>query len=186
MKFALALAATLAAGAINAGEMQQVDVLRDGPRYVVNMKALLVIDQERAWAVLTDYPQLERINPNIRETELLEQFEDGALLRTAVEFCVLWICKTIIQQQRMTILDTGPDYAWLQAVVDPELSDLAYGQGDWILTAAGAEQTELAFRAEIEPDFWVPPLIGPWLIKRALVREGEATVAGLERAANEP
>jgi hypothetical protein len=27
------------------------------------------------------------------------------------------------------------------------------------------------FRAELEPDFFLPPLIGPWLIRREMVNQ---------------
>ena len=43
----------------------------------------------------------------------------------------------------------------------------------------------MRFRSEIEPAFWVPPLIGPWLIQRALQAETLKSVANLERLAED-
>jgi hypothetical protein len=38
----------------------------------------------------------------------------------------------------------------------------------------------------VEPDFWIPPLIGPWLIKRKLLSETLETVDNLEQLAKNP
>ena len=40
--------------------------------------------------------------------------------------------------------------------------------------------TELQFTETFEPDFWVPPVIGPWLIQRKLVSEVAETVMYIE------
>src|SRR3546814_6184254 len=58
----------------------------------------------------------------------------------------------------------------LDALVIPALSNLRYGKAHWQLERCDA-QTCLNFSAELEPDFWVPPLLGPWLIKRTMRRE---------------
>jgi hypothetical protein len=39
-------------------------------------------------------------------------------------------------------------------------------------------------RSAVEPDFWIPPFIGPWLIERKLRSETLETVRNLERLAN--
>ena len=43
--------------------------------------------------------------------------------------------------------------------------------------------TRMRFSSEIEPSFWVPPLIGPWLIRHALYAEALRSVINLERLA---
>ena len=35
----------------------------------------------------------------------------------------------------------------------------------------------------MEPDFWVPPLIGPWVIKRTMREQAITTSEGIERLA---
>ena len=39
----------------------------------------------------------------------------------------------------------------------------------------------MAFRAEIEPAFWVPPVIGPYLIARELRAQARTTAEAIER-----
>ncbi len=44
---------------------------------------------------------------------------------------------------------------------------------------------EYAYRLTMEPDFWVPPLIGPWVLKQRLMRGGTGAVNRIERLARE-
>ncbi|NJO12629.1 MAG: hypothetical protein HC872_03270 [Gammaproteobacteria bacterium] len=72
----------------------------------------------------------------------------------------------------------------LIATALPEQSDVKYGltRSYWTASAGG---TEVQYRLEIEPDFWVPPIIGPPLMIRTL-REGTLSLfQNVERAANE-
>jgi hypothetical protein len=38
----------------------------------------------------------------------------------------------------------------------------------------------------MEPDFWVPPVVGPWFLKRTLMRGGTRAINRIERIANAP
>ena len=46
------------------------------------------------------------------------------------------------------------------------------------------EGSRLIFFAALTPDFWVPPLIGPYIIKKKMREEAVETVLGLERLAS--
>ncbi|MEA2079826.1 MAG: hypothetical protein U9P00_08215, partial [Pseudomonadota bacterium] len=48
-----------------------------------------------------------------------------------------------------------------------------------------AAGTRILMRSELAPDFWIPPLLGPWLIKRELRAEALQTMHNLERVAAE-
>jgi hypothetical protein len=43
----------------------------------------------------------------------------------------------------------------------------------------------MIYRLEMEPDFFVPPLIGPWYLQRTLSRGGVRAVMRIERLARE-
>ena len=58
----------------------------------------------------------------------------------------------------------------IEAVTVPALSDFRRGIYRWQLRGENAA-TRMRFTAVLEPDFWVPPLIGPWMIKRKLLEE---------------
>lgn len=177
---ALSAAALLGgATAASAAQIESLEVTQDGARYRTDMRVLLEVPAAAAFAALTDYAQLARINPRVQVVELLGgQAPAPAQLRTVVELCVGILCKHVEQVQDMR----QPAATALHAEVVPARSDLHYGVADWRFEPDD-QGSRLFFHAEIEPKFWVPPFIGPWLVKRALTREAIATSEGIEAAA---
>jgi hypothetical protein len=66
--------------------------------------------------------------------------------------------------------------------VDPQQSDFAYSREQWQLIPEG-DGTLMIYNFEMEPGFWVPPLIGPYVIKRALKAGGGNAVGRIETVA---
>ena len=125
-----------------------------------------------------------RINPAVEHVEPLPV--DAAALprwRTRVRMCIAFFCTRLDQVQDVKTTQQGE--RWLmQATVIPQLSNLRYGLADWQLAPCGA-QTCLRFAAALEPDFWVPPLLGPWLIERTMRRQAQRTARGIEMLAQQ-
>ena len=101
-------------------------------------------------------------------------------VRSVVRVCILIFCKRVVQVQDVTLVD---DHTVVATMV-PGAGDFRAGLSRWELTAVGAA-TELHFTQVFEPDFWVPPLIGPWLIEKKLVREVAETAMYIEVKAGE-
>ncbi len=55
----------------------------------------------------------------------------------------------------------------------------------WTLTELPGGKTQMQWSLLFEPDFFVPPLIGPAVIKSGLREEGQDTVRGIEKLARE-
>lgn len=150
--------------------------------YVVDMRARLDAKPAEVYAVLTDYRALPRINPAIRSVRVLPPSQ-GAGGRTRVatvtRACVWFYCKVVHQVQRMTA--TPPHR--VQAVIVPSQSDFRSGHAQWTVERCG-QSACLTFHARLQPDFWVPPLIGPWIIQHKLRDEALITARGIERLAN--
>ena len=70
----------------------------------------------------------------------------------------------------------------ITAVVVPKLSDFQHGYAR-VNIWQEPTGTRVLIRSEVRPDFWIPPIIGPWLIKRKLRSEALETVQNLERVA---
>ena len=71
----------------------------------------------------------------------------------------------------------------IHTTVVPALSDFRAGSSDWWLTAPAPGQTRIRFDYRIQPDFWIPPLLGTLLIKSLLRREAQRTIDTLEALA---
>jgi hypothetical protein len=54
----------------------------------------------------------------------------------------------------------------------PEKSDFVFNKSRWLLEDSD-EGTHVTYEAEIEPDFWMPPLITKWAIRYKLRKSAE-------------
>lgn len=183
----LVVIAVTAVGAASAYQVQQVSVDRLGDRYNVSMSVQLDVDVSAAYAVLSDPRLLPQINSAVREASVIagdaDQLDADKRVASVIRLCVSFFCKHLKQVQDMHFAAEDPGYR-IRAQVLPHLSDLRYGQARWHLMPCGS-RTCLTFDAQLEPDFWIPPLIGPWLVERKLHEQAMQTSAGIERVARE-
>lgn len=158
------------------GEVLDAGVSRTEHGFSVYVTALIDAPVARVRRVITDYANLVAINPSIIESRVLPAARPGSQrVRTVVRVCILVFCKDVVQEQDVT--ETADGY--VEAVMVPGHCDFRAGLARWKLEAEGAA-TRLHFTHDFEPDFWVPPVIGPWLIRRKLVEEVEATMRYIE------
>ncbi len=175
---ALFLHGLLATPALQAGELLDLRVShKDG---VYRLSADVVIDAP-ATAVhdrLTDYANLTALNPSILRSEVLKAPATfDARVRTLIKACVLMYCQTL---QRVEHVRASPNR--LLAVIIPEQSNFSAGRTQWLLEPRGA-QVLVRYRAELVPDFMLPPIIGTTLVRQALARELRTVLEHLERLA---
>lgn len=154
------------AGAIEVIEVT-VDV-SDG-RYHVFGQSKIAAPPEFVFSTLMDYDNFHKIASGIDETKFLPTDESGGpLVYTRFQSCVLVFCKTIEKVER---IDSHPyDSIRLQAIA--ERSDFVFSEAQWMIKADG-DETLLTYEAEFEADFWIPPFIGPWAVRRKLVNTAE-------------
>ena len=165
-----------------AGEILDSSVNHEGVIYDLSVTARIDAPLDTVYRSITDFDNLAAINPAIEESQLLATpTADTRHVRSVVKVCILVFCKRVEQLQEVTLLD---DYA-IEAVILPQGGDFRRGVAHWQLTASGVS-TLMLFSSTFEPDFWVPPVIGPWLIKRKLVREVAATAMYIEVSAHGP
>jgi len=175
----LVLGITLApsAGAVSVAELQVTE--RDGS-YRTLVEASLEAPAADVWRALTDYSNYVRLSPSIHRVQRMGRGDDGAeRVQTWSEACVLGFCKQIRQVQEMREQSFGE----LRAQILPG-EDIASGEAAWSVKAEGAS-SRLRFEAEMKPAFWVPPVVGPWAIRRGLTEELTASLYNLERLALE-
>lgn len=157
--------------------IERMQVSRDDTRYTVAAAMTIDVPQQTAYRAATDYERLPEFNPSIVTSKRLP----GRRLRSKIRLCVAFFCKRI--EQVMRYAEQPPDNIAMQVV--PGAGDLKSGHADWRFSAVEAHGTRLLFDAEIEPDFWVPPLIGPYLIARELRRQARVTAESIERLADD-
>ena len=173
--------ALLVAAPVLAGKVYTASVNHQSGVYLVEVDALVNVAELRVRELLTDYNHLGRVNEAIEVSEILITREPGDYrVRTVTEACIWFYCKRIHQVQDVLEAYDGS----VTATVIPELSDFRHGYARLNLWQEPGG-TRVLIRSEVEPDFWIPPFIGPWLIKRKLRSEALETVQNLEQVAHE-
>ena len=145
--------------------------------------ARLEASPESIYAVLTDFEdnRYARIFRGYKESRYLEPDADGTpRVYTRMEGCAMWHCMTLERTER---LETKPPY-WIKSTTLPEGSNFKYSTSEWVLERDG-ENTRMLYKLEMEPDFFVPPVLGPWYLKRTLAQGGLRAVTRIERLARE-
>jgi uncharacterized protein YndB with AHSA1/START domain len=169
----------LTAGVATPAELQDVSVELEDGRYTLRSETYFDVSRESLFRVLTDFDLFEKFTSAIVESHNVEPDAEGRPQFFArMEGCVLLFCKSFI---RHGVVLTNPTVEII-AIADPEKSDFKFSRERWELSTDG-EGTKMIYEFEMEPAFWVPPVIGPFYIKRALRDGGTRAVDRIEALA---
>ena len=167
--------------AVNAAELRDISVEKNEKRYSLASKTYFDVDAEELYQVLIDYDLFTRFTSAFAESRNRDPDEQGRpQFYTRMEGCVIWWCKSF---ERNGYLLLTPSIEII-AIIDPETSNFDYSHERWRLQREG-EGTLLIYEFEMEPGFWVPPVIGPYIIKRTLRSSGSDAVDRIEAIAQE-
>ena len=174
----LALGLTCA-NLIQAGEVTQATVDYVDGRFILHTDVLIKAPTSQVRAILTRYEKLPQVHGGIKAVEILTPAADGQTrMRVQSQVCILLICLHYQWVQTVRTLPSGD----IVTEFDPGASDFREGWVRYRLLPEG-EHTRLLMDARLTPDFWFPPVIGPWLIESKLRKEALATAWGVERLA---
>lgn len=180
-----ALALMCVATAAHAAQVLDVQVARDGERFLIDMQIAIDAPPRKVFRALQDYALMPRYNPDLRAVRIEPTAEpDRVRLFTTIHACVLIFCKMMHQEEIMTAT-AGPDGGVLQARMLAHGGDFEEGDGRWTVAPCRAGRPAACMDVQIElvPGFWVPPVIGPWIIRSKMAEEARRTSAGLEQVA---
>ncbi len=180
-RVAAPLLGAVASWVVGAATLDFVVVTYESGRYALEAEAYMEAPRESIFAVLMDYDRMGRLSSAYKEYGFLDPAPDGTpVVFTRMEGCVLVFCRSLRRVERLE--GNAPGY--IRTVMLPAQSDFSYGISQWWLEPE-AEGTRVVYHLEMEPDFWVPPIVGPWLLQRRLARGGAAAVDRIERLAQE-
>lgn len=177
---ALTLGLALAAPAWGAGVVQRVDATHDAGRFTVVLEVDVAADPARVRAIALDADGLSRLSTAIVESRRLQPLAgDPDRRRVVYRSCFLIHCFTAAMVESVRTDDAG----YIFTTVEPALSDFRAGHSTWQLVALPGGGTRVHMEAMLEPRFWVPPVVGPWLVARKMRHAAEETGARLEELA---
>lgn len=175
----LGLCLILILRSVAAADLRKISVERVDDRYKLSSITYFAASPENVYRVLSDYDLFRKFTSAFVETRNLEPDEQGRPgFYTRMEGCVLLFCKSFVRRGHLLLT---PDTE-IVAEADPEVSDFKYCRERWRLSREDGG-TVLKYTFEMEPGFWVPPVIGPYAIKRTLRSGGREAIDRIEALA---
>ena len=162
-----------------AADLRQVDIERVGDRYLLQSSTWFAVDRESLFQVIIDYDHFVDMSSVFVEGRNIAPNVDGKpRFYTLMEGCVFVFCKRLKR------------YGWLEihapdevvARIDPGTSDFRFSKERWRLKEENGG-TLMTYEFEMEPGFWVPPIIGPYMIRHTLIEGGTEAVDRIEALA---
>jgi hypothetical protein len=176
---ALGLLLMLAARLAVPADLRAIEVEREDDRYSLRSEAYFAANRADLYRVLTNYDLFEQFSSAYVETRNVEEDEQGRpRFFTRMQGCVLLFCRSFVRHGYLLLTPKSE----IVAVAEPEDSDFNYSRERWRLQTEG-EGTLLIYDFEMEPGFWVPPVIGPYVIKRSLRAGGSDAIDRIEALA---
>ncbi len=168
-----------------AAPIRSVQVVRRGSHFTIFMRLAFEAPPWAVFAALQDYAAMPRYNPDLRSVRIEPTGEPGRIrLFTLVHACVLIFCRTLHQEQIMSATADAHG-GTLRAALVPHRGSFRSGRASWTVRPcrSGHEPTCLDARIHLQPAFWVPPLIGPWILRQKMDQEARRSGHGLEQIA---
>ena len=149
---------------VRSAELRDVTIELRDERYRLTSETYLDVSRESLYAVLSDFEQFKKFTSAIVESRNTGPDKKGRPgFYARMQGCVLLFCKSFV---RIGYVLLRPS-AEIVAIANPEESDFKYSRERWQLIPDG-DGTIMIYDFELEPAFWVPPVIGPIFIQRAL------------------
>jgi hypothetical protein len=160
-------------------DLRTISVEFENERYHLRSEAWFAADMDSMYRVLTDYDLFVKFTSAFVEARNVPPDDEGRpRFFTRMEGCVLLFCKSLVRSGHLELTP----YTEIIAVAEPAKSDFKFSRERWQLVKDG-EGTLLIYDFEMEPAFWVPPVIGPYVIKRTLKSGGVDAIDRIEALA---
>jgi len=164
-----------------AAETIEVQVEHGDGAYHIYFEILINAPRNRVYEILTDYANLQELSPGIVRSELLSGEAGGdARVDITLKPCVWILCKSMHKVSTITI----NAYGAIVYTTVPEASDFKRGKEQVIVQETRQPgQTRVTYNASLVPDFFVPPLVGSWLMRKHIIRNLEVSNRRVEKLA---
>jgi carbon monoxide dehydrogenase subunit G len=171
----------LGAGFGIAAQVEGITVTHRDDGFKITFDAVVDAPTRQVYEVLADYARLGKLSPVITAISVdVAPSGRGQRVRSVIKTCVWFFCRQIVQVEDVM----EPDANTIIAHIVPGAGDFESGSFIWRVTNEGPH-TRLHYEATRVAAFWIPPLIGPWVIRRTVREELESSIVMLERLANQ-
>lgn len=162
------LASVSLLGTATAAEMRSVNVDYADGRYTMKSEVWFDATVQQVYDVFRQWDLSTQFSSTIVESADLAPDEEGRpQFYIRHKGCVLFFCLSF---ERRGYVESEPNEV-LRAYANPEASDFLLSNETWTFAAENGG-TVVSYHLLMKPKFWVPPGIGPYIIKRKLRNDG--------------
>ena len=163
-------------------DINTIEMKKEKNLYHIHINATVDADVDNVIRIITDYENLPLINPYLKESKLLDNPEDEqSTVNMLTEICVFFLCYNVRHVQTFNTFENGI----LFSRIIPGKSDFQAGWMRWEIKEMDSNKiypvTRIILDIEMVPDFFVPPVIGPYQIKKIMLEMTLATIINLEK-----
>lgn len=159
-----------------AAELRSVTLDKRDGIYYATSEVWLDAPRDSLFEVLSDWDISTRFSSLIVASKNLPPGDDGRPgFYMQNKGCVLFFCQTV---ERTGFVDLQPKQL-IRAEADPEQSDFDISEERWTLNEE-AQGTQILYELTMKPKFWIPPIIGPYAIKRKIRNDGLEALERIE------
>lgn len=164
----------LLVSAVTCGMAADVQVEQQGRRFLVSSQTVVAAEPAVAWRVLSDYDHLADFVPAMRSSRVISKPGQPLVIEQSGEAGVLLFRFTI---DVVLDIDERPPH---RLGFSARSGNMRQMRGEWRIEPEGAG-IRLHYTAELEPAFWVPPLLGAALLRRDIASQIGGVIGEMER-----
>ena len=169
--FVAALATTA-----NAAEMLSIEVDYDKGVYTMTSAVWFDATVDQVYEVFESWDNSTKFSSAIVESRDVEPDAQGRpQFYVRNKGCVLFFCTSFIRQGYVESEKPKVIFAF----VDPATSDFHLSNESWKFVEQDGG-TVVTYDMQMQPKFWIPPGIGPYLIQRKLRNNGDTAIDRIE------
>ncbi len=162
-------------------DLREVAVDRVDGVYTMHSVVWFDADINSVYNVFLDWDLSEQFSSVVVESRNTGSDETGDRgFYTRNRACLLFFCKSV---ERTGSVEHEP-YRFIKATVDPEQSDFHVSNETWEFSEEG-NGTLIKYQLEMQPKFWIPPVIGPYVIKKKMADDGGEALDRIEAIAQD-
>jgi hypothetical protein len=180
VRFLLILALLLPALG-SAATMRSVTVDRVDGVYILHSEVWFDVSIDKIYGLFLDWDQSTKFSSVVVESRNVEPDESGRpRFYSRNRVCIWFYCRSF---ERHGFVTFDP-LKYIEATVDPEKSDFHVSDERWEFREEDAG-TVVVYDLAMQPKFFIPPLIGPAIMKRKLKSGSTNALDRIEAIAQE-
>ncbi len=164
-----------------AADLRDIQVERADGIYTLQSVVWFDAGIDTVYHVFLDWDLSEQFSSVVVEARNLGSDATGDRgFYTRNRACVLFYCKSV---ERFGRVEHEPAI-FIKAITDPERSDFHLSNETWEFSEED-DGTLIRYQLEMRPKFWIPPVIGPYVLKKKMREDGVDALDRIEAIAQD-